>query len=165
MTYLPLAVRNVPTSSNRQSDLRFGIVSVVENAVHRHLCKTAILRSRRTALVLFFGASAASAMMQQPTAQAFLGSIYRPYLARDFKGQSEVPTLNVDPFLDAPDWEITKLSISMTADSAKATSRVAFDNFEEPIRLVFELVQTPASWRISDIKAPSGSLRALYKLR
>jgi hypothetical protein len=26
-------------------------------------------------------------------------------------------------------------------------------------------VKTPAGWRIADIKAPSGSLKALYKLK
>ena len=127
----------------------------------------------------------------QTTPQAFLERLYRPYLAADFKGQSytsvdqffvpdlaraierdmreaarrkEVPTLDGDPFVDAQDWEITKLSISATIDGTKATGRVGFDNLGKPVRLTIDLLQTTAGWRIADIEAPSGSLRALYKL-
>ena len=127
----------------------------------------------------------------QTTPQAFLESIYQPYLSQDFKGQSythvdrffapdlaraidhdmreaarlkEVPTLDGDPFLDAQDWEISKLSISAKVDGAKATAVVGFENLGKPVRLSVDLIQTPVGWRIADISAPSGSLRALYKL-
>ena len=127
----------------------------------------------------------------QTTPQAFLESIYQPYLSMDFKGQSythvdrffapdlaraidhdmreaarlrEVPTLDGDPFLDAQDWEISKLSISAKVDGAKATALVGFENLGKPVHLSVDLIQTPVGWRIADINAPSGSLRALYKL-
>ncbi len=130
--------------------------------------------------------------MAQATAQAFVESLYRPYLNAGFQGQpygdtarffvpalaqaidrdnrearrrNEVPTLNGDPFVDAQDWEISKLSIDVTASGDAATARVSFQNFAEARRVVLELVKTPAGWRIADIKAPSGSLKALYKLR
>ncbi len=133
----------------------------------------------------------ARAQQQQLSPQTFLEGIYRPYLADDFKGQSytqvnrfftadlaraietdmreasrlkEVPTLDGDPFIDAQDWEIGKLSISATVDGTKATGLVGFENLGKQIRLTVDLIQTPAGWRIADIKAPSGSLRALYKL-
>ena len=130
--------------------------------------------------------------MAQATAQAFVESLYRPYLNAGFQGQpygdtarffvpalaqaidrdnrearrrNEVPTLNGDPFVDAQDWEISKLSIDVTASGDAATARVSFQNFAEARRVVLERVKTPAGWRIADIKAPSGSLKALYKLR
>ena len=130
--------------------------------------------------------------MAQATAQAFVESLYRPYLNAGFQGQpygdtarffvpalaqaidrdnrearrrNEVPTLNGDPFVDAQDWDISKLSIDVTASGDAATARVSFQNFAEARRVVLELVKTPAGWRIADIKAPSGSLKALYKLR
>jgi len=133
------------------------------------------------------------ALLAQPSSpQAFLESIYRPYLAKDFKGQpyseadrffapdlanamvrdmrgaaqkGEVPLLNGDPFLDAQDWEITKLTVSATANGDQASGVVTFENFGKPVRLALALVQTSAGWRIADIEAPSGSLRALYKLK
>ena len=130
--------------------------------------------------------------MAQATAHAFVETLYRPYLSKDFQGQpygdtarffapplaqamdrdnreakrrNEVPTLNGDPFVDAQDWEISKLSIDVTGSADAATARVSFQNFGEARRVLLELVKTPAGWRIADIKAPSGSLKALYKLK
>ncbi len=130
--------------------------------------------------------------MAQATAQAFVDNLYRPYLKAGFPGQpyddaarffvpalaqamdrdnreakrrNEVPTLNGDPFVDAQDWEISKLSIDVTGSGGTATARVSFQNFGEAKRVLLELVKTPAGWRIADIKAPSGSLKALYKLK
>ena len=130
--------------------------------------------------------------MAQATAQAFVETLYRPYLQAGFPGQpyddaarffvpslaqaidrdnrearrrKEVPTLNGDPFVDAQDWEISKLSIDVTGSGDTATARVSFHNFGEARRVLLELVKTPAGWRIADIKAPSGSLKALYKLK
>lgn len=144
---------------------------------------------RRAAAALFcalpFDAGA------QTTPQAFLEAIYQPYLAHDFKGQSytqvnrffapdlaraierdvrdaqrrmEVPALDGDPFIDAQDWDISKLSISAKVDGTKATALVGFENQGKPVQLTLDLVQTPVGWRIADIEAPSGSLRKLYKL-
>ena len=130
--------------------------------------------------------------MAQATAQAFVDNLYRPYLKAGFPGQpyddaarffvpalaqamdrdtreakrrNEVPTLNGDPFVDAQDWEISKLSIDVTASGDVATAQVSFQNFGEAKHVLLELVKTPAGWRIADIKAPSGSLKALYKLK
>lgn len=128
----------------------------------------------------------------QATAQAFVDNLYRPYLKAGFPGQpyddaarffvpalaqamdrdnreakrrNEVPTLNGDPFVDAQDWEISKLSIDVTGSGDTATAWMSFQNFGEARRVLLELVKTPAGWRIADIKAPSGSLKALYKLK
>lgn len=135
---------------------------------------------------------AADASAQAATAQAFVESLYRPYLGKSFQGQpysqtarffvpalaqamdrdyreakrrNEVPTLNGDPFIDAQDWEISKLSIDVTTKGDAATARVSFQNFGEARQVVLELVKTPAGWRIAEIRMPSGSLKALYKLK
>ncbi|WP_425065148.1 DUF3828 domain-containing protein [Reyranella sp.] len=132
------------------------------------------------------------ASAQAATAQAFVESLYRPYLTKGFQGQpyddtarffvpalaqaidrdnreakrrNEVPTLNGDPFVDAQDWEISKLTVDVTADGDAATARVSFQTFGEAKQVLLELAKTPAGWRIAEIKAPSGSLRALYKLK
>ena len=129
---------------------------------------------------------------QAVTAQAFVENLYRPYLDKGFRGQpydeatrffvpalaqamdrdnreakrrNEVPALNGDPFVDAQDWEISRLSIDVTASGDAATARIAFQNFGETKRLLLELAKTPAGWRIAEIEAPSGSLKALYNLK
>ena len=131
------------------------------------------------------------ASAQTETAQAFVDSLYRPYLTKGFQGQpydqtarfftpalaqamdrdyreasrrNEAPTLNGDPLVDAQDWEISNLSIDVKDNGDSATARVSFQNFGEAKRVVLELAKTPAGWRIAEIKMPSGSLKALYKL-
>jgi len=137
-------------------------------------------------------ALSATDAMAQATAQAFVENLYRPYLNKSFQGQpygdtarffvptlaqamdrdnreakrrKEVPTLDGDPFVDAQDWEISKLSIDVTANGDAATARVSFHNFSEAKRIMLQLAKTPVGWRIAEIKAPSGSLKALYKLK
>jgi hypothetical protein len=127
---------------------------------------------------------------QTPSAEAFLRDLYAPYLtganqgqnywdleryfapdlarlmdaeARDAQRRNEVPRLNGDPFVDGQEWDVKNLSLSVKADGSSATAVVTFDNYGKAKRITLDLVLTPAGWRISDIKAPSGSLRALYK--
>ena len=145
---------------------------------------------RRRAIVVALLALPFEARSQAVSPQAFLQSIYDPYLKAEFRGYSfeqanrffvptlaraidadmrdakrrgEVPKLDGDPFLDAQDWEIKNLAISVKADGPKATGEVAFDNLGKPTRITLDLVQTQAGWRIADIKGPSGSLSDLYK--
>lgn len=136
--------------------------------------------------------AATDATAQAATAQGFVESLYKPYLNKAFKGQpyedasrffapslaqamerdyrearrrKEVPTLNGDPFVDAQDWEISKLAIDVATNGDAATARVSFQNLGNATRLVLELVRTPTGWRIAEINGPSGSLKALYKLK
>jgi hypothetical protein len=135
-------------------------------------------------------ARAKAQSLQAQSPQTFLQSIYEPYLKTDFKGQPywqvdrffvsalaraidadmreakrrvEVPKLDGDPFLDAQEWDIENLAISVKADGPKATGEVSFDNFGKRTQVALDLIQTPVGWRIADIKGPSGSLSALYK--
>jgi hypothetical protein len=139
--------------------------------------------------VLFSG----TAIAQQPSAQAFLEAIYKPYLAKNSPGQNyreadrlfapdlaramnadnaaaakrgEVPLLDGDPFVCAQEWEISKLTISASTAGTKTTGNVAFDTFGKPRQVTLDLVLTPTGWRIANIVCSSDptSLRALYKL-
>ena len=145
--------------------------------------------SRRSLPLLLIAVPVAAGAEEQTPAQ-FVSSIYEPYKKADFKGQpywqtsrffapelartidadmreakrrSEVPKLDGDPFLDAQDWNIKDLAISVKADGPKAVGNVSFDNLGKHTEVILDLVQTPAGWRIADIKAPSGTLSALYK--
>ena len=124
------------------------------------------------------------------TPEAFLRGIYTPYPNQDFKGQpfwqvdrffapdlaraieadmreakrrGEVPRLDGDPFVDAQDWDIAKLAISVQAEGPKATGLVSFENQGKPTQIKLDLVRTGMGWRIADIKSPSGTLSELYK--
>lgn len=149
---------------------------------------------RRTAgLALTLFALAPQVRAQTGTPQAFLESIYRPYSNKSFKGhdydkteryfasplreaidkdyaeakkRNEVPTLNGDPFIDAQDWEIANVVVNAWVTGPSTAMGVAtFTNFGKPVRVTLELFSTPAGWRIAEIKAPSGSLRALFKVK
>lgn len=124
------------------------------------------------------------------TPEAFLREIYTPYPNHDFKGQpfwqvdrffapdlaraieadmreakrrGEVPKLDGDPFIDAQDWDIDKLAISVTTEGPKATGLVSFENLGKPTEITLDLVRTGVGWRITDINSPSGKLSELYK--
>ena len=153
---------------------------------------------RRAAILLLAMASAGPTAAQQPTAEAFLASIYAPYLTPDFRGRSVydqadrrfvpdlanamkpdaeqtpqgmVGALDWDPFSNDQQGVVKNLSIVVTTDGGTATGHVSFDNFEDKrIEVVFDLAQTPAGWRIADIKWPrnstdAASMRTIFKLR
>jgi hypothetical protein len=78
----------------------------------------------------------------------------------------EVPLLNGDPFVDAQDWEIENLKTAVKSTGAStAVATGSFVQFMEPRTVTLELVNTPAGWRIAEIRSASGSLRALYELK
>ena len=142
----------------------------------------------RRAIVAALCALPFAARAQAQSPEAFLHSIYDPYLKTDFRGQpywqvdrffeptlagisemrkakarGEVPKLDGDPFLDAQEWDIKNLVITVKADGARATGEVSFDNFDKRTRIILDLVKTLPGWRIAGIKGPSGSLNDLYK--
>ena len=145
---------------------------------------------RRRWLALAFATLPIAAYGQTSTPDSFLRSIYDPYLDAGFKGQpywqtsrffapelarvidadmrdakrrGEVPKLDGDPFLDAQDWNIKDLAISVKTDGPKAVGNVSFDNLGKHTEITLDLVQTQAGWRIADIKSPSGTLSEFYK--
>jgi hypothetical protein len=79
------------------------------------------------------------------------------------KKNDEVPALDGDPFVDAQEWEITRLTITVQTDGPDtAMGIVAFRNFNKPTKIQVALVRLQDGWRISDIVWPDGSLRGLY---
>jgi hypothetical protein len=90
-------------------------------------------------------------------------------MAKDFadaQKAGDAPMLNGDPFIDAQDWEISNLRTAvkqMGADMALAS--VDFTIFMKKRSMKLHLRNTTAGWRIEEIRGPSGSLRALYKLK
>ncbi len=100
-------------------------------------------------------------------------SLFAPELAEailkdgdEANKRNEVPNLDGDPFLDAQDWEISNLKIAVKSNGPdRATGSVTFTNFDKPTAITIELIKTANGWRVAEIKAPSGSLRALYKLK
>lgn len=125
------------------------------------------------------------------TPENFLRGIYTPYPNQDFKGQpywqvdrffapdlaraieadmreakrrGEVPKLDGDPFIDAQDWDIAKLAISVkSGDGNTATGLVSFENLGKPTQITLDLIRTGMGWRIADIQSPSGKLSELYR--
>ena len=84
----------------------------------------------------------------------------------DARKRDEVPLLNADPFIDAQDWQIANLTIEIKdATRRKATGVVSFTNAREPKTVTLDLIKTGDGWRIAEIRAPSGSLKELYKIK
>lgn len=144
--------------------------------------KAVTLPGRRTVAILFLAMVAAGPVpAQQPTAEAFLASVYAPYLRPDRRGRSvydladrlfapdladamkhddqrnqgNAGALDWDPFTNDQLGVVQNLSITVTTDGAKTTGHVSFDNFEDKrVQIVFDLARTPAGWRIADIRWP-----------
>jgi hypothetical protein len=108
--------------------------------------------------------------------RAFLDQAYAPYATEDHNGP-ELATLlepqlaaafekreegiDVDPLIDAQDWtpfKPTYENVQVKGDRALATA--TFSNGGTPTRIDYQLMRTPAGWRIYDVQsANGGSLR------
>jgi hypothetical protein len=81
----------------------------------------------------------------------------------------EVPTLDGDPFIDAQEWEVSTIDIAVSdASAGKATATVNFKNFDEPKKVVLDLVKIKGDWRIADITwqrdaGKTETLRGLFR--
>ena len=98
---------------------------------------------------------------------ALAGAMMLNRQAAEKSGQA--PILNADPFVDPKespkDWQISNLAVAATTVAGGgATGQVLFINQKKPSHLTINLVQTPAGWRIAEIRGGGASLRALYKL-
>lgn len=83
-------------------------------------------------------------------------------------GRDEVPTLDADPFIDAQDWDIAHLRVTIESETATAAhATVRFENFKQPTTIKLDLVATPKGWRIANIRYPGreGSLRSMFHLK
>ena len=122
------------------------------------------------------------AALADPAAKAFLEKIYATYKGKNSKGvrldsdaalrlyfepalaalmikdrkdaakRGDAPELDGDPFLDAQDWEIGPVAITVedtAPDRASATAK--FENFKMPTTVAYDLVKLKPGWRIADI--------------
>jgi len=81
-----------------------------------------------------------------------LGALFLKKMARDAKRKDEVPDLDGDPFIDAQEWVITELVISVTDTGPDtATATVSFKNEGDAKTITLDLKKTKAGWRIDDI--------------
>ena len=145
-------------------------------------------------LVLIGCATGGVALAAEPSAQDFLDAIHAAYKGKDAKGielsrrgatarcfapslarliepmqergRSGVPTLGSDPFIDAQDFEISAVAITVRQQGPdKAVGTVKFRNIDQNITVTLDLVKLKNGWRIDDIRTSNGSLRALFKKR
>jgi hypothetical protein len=115
-----------------------------------------------------------------PSAQSFVQAIYDQYKGKDAKGveltgnaavrryfapglaaliikdrrqaRGEVGKLDADPFIDAQDWEIDDVNVTLRDVAAdKAIATVSFKNLGERQTVVLELVKLKQDWRIANI--------------
>jgi hypothetical protein len=114
------------------------------------------------------------------SAQSFVQAIYDQYKGKDAKGveltgnaavrryfapglaaliikdrrqaRGEVGKLDADPFIDAQDWEIDDVNVTLRDVAAdKAIATVSFTNLGERQTVVLELVKLKQDWRIANI--------------
>ena len=147
-------------------------------------------------LALF--AAKAGAAFADAAAKAFLDKIYAAYKGKNSKGirldsdaqlrlyfepklaaimsknqkdaarRGDVGDLDGDPFLDAQDWEIGPVEITvedLAPDHATGTAK--FDNLKMPTTVIYDLVKLKDGWRIANITWPANdpddqTLRGLY---
>ena len=71
---------------------------------------------------------------------------------KEAETKGDVPRLNGDPFIDAQDWDIATFDIAVqdTAPNT-ATGTVKFQNADQPVTVVLQLVKLREGWRIADI--------------
>jgi len=135
-------------------------------------------------------AAPAARAQDQASVRTFLSGIYRHYLPgssdkgslilrpkrmfepgladamiRDFRAAArrrDAPTLDGDPFCDCQDYDgfVAKIA-SVNVSRGRARAVVRFTN-DKPVALTYDLVWTPAGWKIRDILWAEGSLRRLY---
>ncbi|HUJ24377.1 MAG TPA: DUF3828 domain-containing protein [Myxococcales bacterium] len=74
----------------------------------------------------------------------------------------EAPTLDGDPFVDAQDFEIGDLNVTVkeTAQDAAAAT-VTFTNLGDDVTVLLELVRLKQGWRIRELTARGQKLSAL----
>lgn len=81
---------------------------------------------------------------------------------RNAKVHGEAPRLDGDPLVDAQEWKISHMRISIENETpGRATAIAHFENMGRDTSVTLMLVKGRAGWRVNDIIAPSGALRDL----
>jgi hypothetical protein len=129
------------------------------------------------------GATAApgsSAQAERETeVRAFLNQIYGPYATDDIEGPDYAALLEprlaaaiaaeetgpgADPFIDAQDWTPFRPTYeNIQVKGERATATATFAQGSDRKRIDYQLVRTPAGWRVHDVQSESGgSLRERF---
>ena len=79
------------------------------------------------------------------------------------EAHGEVGRLDIDPFIDAQDWKISDMHISIENETpASATATAHFNSLGDAESVTLLLVKEKAGWRVNEILMPNtGSLRKL----
>jgi hypothetical protein len=71
--------------------------------------------------------------------------------------QQGIGRLGFDPFIDAQDFVLDDLDVSVAGRSENAAQvEASFTNFGQPTRIVYHLIRNDGRWLIDDIEAPDG---------
>jgi hypothetical protein len=70
----------------------------------------------------------------------------------------EPPNLDGDPFVDAQDWVISDLQITVRRSGETAKAEVRFTNLDQPVTIRLDLVRLADGWRIHEIDYGSTTL-------
>jgi hypothetical protein len=145
------------------------------------------------ALWIGLALASVGAMAAEPSATSFVEAIYAPYKVKDGKGnpldsdaavkryfeprlaaliikdhnkaakRGDVSTLEMDPFIDAQDWDISAVDVAVRDTSEKASAKVSFKNLGKQTTVVLDLVKLRGEWRIADINwGRKQTLRTLF---
>ena len=133
----------------------------------------------------------------EPSATSFVEGIYAPYKDKNGNGnpldtdaavkryfeprlatliikdrnkaakRGDVSTLDMDPFIDAQDWDISAVDVAVRdTGTDKATATVSFKNLGKPTTVVLDLVKLREGWRIANINwGRKPTLRGLFAKR
>jgi hypothetical protein len=80
--------------------------------------------------------------------------------------QNEPPALDGDPFVDAQDWVIRDLQITILASSTSdASAEISFTNLGHQVRLGIALVRLANGWRVHEITYATTTLSRIISER
>jgi len=66
----------------------------------------------------------------------------------------EAPALDWDVFVNAQDFDVQHLNLSVLPAGKDEMVTAAFDNLGQPVTVIYAFAHTPAGWRIDDIRYP-----------
>lgn len=86
-------------------------------------------------------------------------ALMTPQLARAYARVThaepgDVPPLDWDVFVNAQDYDVQHLSLTVTPTGKTELVTAAFDNLGQPATVIYAFAHTPAGWRIDDIRYP-----------
>ena len=88
---------------------------------------------------------------------------------KDAARRHDAPTLDGDPVIDAQDWDISAVDITVrNASPDKAVATVSFKNIDHATTVVLDLIKIKSDWRIANITwqregGKKETLRGLYR--